>query len=144
MTSESPILLVVEHDFHELSILTPRLQDGRYRLATCPVESVALEYVKESRPAAVLLDARALYLEGPGCVRRWTAASALTRVLFVDIDGPWCLLTELPDADAGDVTIHPCGVEDLPRVIEELLSRPPGADAGRREVHDGRLAVLAV
>lgn len=144
MIADRAVLLVVEQDFRELPILSSRLSEGNYRLATCPVESVALEFVKESRPAAVLLDARTLYLEGSSCLDRWKAASGSTRVLFVDADGPWCLLMELPDSDPSQVAIHPCGVEEIARTIEDLLSRDPGRGAGRREFHDGRLAVLAV
>jgi DNA-binding response OmpR family regulator len=71
VTADSPVVLVVEQDFRELPALSERLVSGKYRLATCPVEAVALEYVRESSPAAVLLDARTLYLEGPACLDRW-------------------------------------------------------------------------
>ncbi len=140
MTPEHPLLLVVEQDFRELPALSPRLLEGRYRLATCPVEPIALEYVKESRPAAVLLDACTLYLEGPSCLDRWRLASASTRILFADADGPWCLLMELPDADPAQVAIHPCRAREIARTIEELLFR----DSEGKEVRDDRLARLAV
>lgn len=140
MTPDSPVLLVVEQDFHEIPALSLRLLEGRYRLVTCPVEPVALEYVKERRPAAVLLDACTLYLEGPPCLERWRIASASTRVLFVDSDGPWCLLMELEDADPGQVAIHPCRDREIARTIEDLLFR----DADRKEVRDDRLADVAV
>lgn len=140
MTADRPVVLVVEQDFRELPALSERLLSGKYRLATCPVEAVALEYVRESRPAAVLLDARTLYLEGPPCLDRWRSASGSTRILFADADGPWWVLMELQDADPGQVAIHPCGVQDIARTIEDLLSRDPA----RREVRDDRLAVVAV
>jgi DNA-binding NtrC family response regulator len=139
-----PVVLIVEQEFRDLAPLSVRLARGPLHLATCPLESVALEYVAESRPAAVLLDARTLYLEGPDCLARWTAASPGTRVLFIDEDGPWCLLMELPGADSAQVTINPCDADGIAAAVEELLSCDPGAAAGGREPADDQLAVLAV
>ena len=144
MADDRPVVLVVEQDFRDLKPLVSRLSEGPFRLATCPVESVALEFVAESRPRALLLDARTLYLEGAACLERWRTASPGTRILFLDADGPWCLLMELPGADPGHVTINPCGAEQLASAIEELLSRDPGPGAGRTEVLDDDLAVLVV
>src|SRR5262249_40648590 len=112
VTDDRPVVLVVEQEFRDLASLSSRLSEGPVRLATCPVGAVALEYVAESRPAAVLLDARTLYLEGPGCLARWNAASPGTRILFVDIEGPWCLVMELTEGDSGQVMITPCGVDE--------------------------------
>jgi hypothetical protein len=140
VTSERPVLLVVEQDFPDLPALTPQLIEGRYRLTTCPLEPVALEYVKESRPAAVLLDACTLYLEGPSCLERWKLASRSTRILFVDSDGPWCLLMELEDVDPGQIAIHPCRSREIALTIEDLLFR----DSDVKEVRDDRLAGVAV
>jgi DNA-binding response OmpR family regulator len=142
VADERPVILVVEQDFRDLKPLVAWLSAGPIRLATCPVESVALEFLAESRPRALLLDARTLYLEGADCLRRWNVASPATRILFLDTDGPWCLLMELPGADPGQVTINPCGVEQLAGAIEELLSRDPDAGVVKTEVHDDGLAVL--
>jgi DNA-binding response OmpR family regulator len=139
MTDDRPWILVVEQDFQDLKPVVQALGRGRFRLATCPVEAVALEFVAERRPRAVLLDAHALYLDGAGCLARWTIASPGTRVLFLDVDGPWCLLMELPEADPGRVAINPCAARELSPAIEELLSRDP---AGAREGDDARLADL--
>jgi len=144
VADERPVILVVEQDFRDLKPLVSRLSEGQFRLATCPVESVALEFLAESRPRALLLDARTLYLEGADCLRRWNLASPGTRILFLDADGPWCLLMELPGADPGQVTISPCGAQELAAAIGELLSRDPAPADGRTEVHDDGLAVLAV
>jgi DNA-binding NtrC family response regulator len=135
-------VLIVEQEFRDLSPLSAHLSSGLLRLATCPLESVALEFVAESRPAAVILDARTLYLEGPACLARWNAASPGTRVVFVDQDGPWCLLMELPGADPAQVAINPCDADGVAAAVEELLSRDPAG--GRREAADDHLAVLAV
>jgi len=58
---ETPKIVVVEQGQGDQNSPS-RLLESRFRVVTCPVESVALEYVSESRPAAVLLDATALYL----------------------------------------------------------------------------------
>ncbi|HEV3026041.1 MAG TPA: hypothetical protein VG457_00630 [Planctomycetota bacterium] len=144
VTDERPVILVMEQDFWDLKPLVSRLSEGPFRLATCPVESVGLEFLAESRPRAVLLDARKLYLEGADCLQRWNSASPGTRILFLDADGPWCLLMELPGADPGQVTINPCDAGQLAGAIDELLSRDPSAGVGRTEVHVDGLAVLAV
>lgn len=144
VADERPVVLVVEQNFPDLKPLASSLARASFRLATCPVEAVALEFVAESRPAAVLMDARTLMLEGPPCLARWSAASPGTRVLFLDAEGPWCLLMELPDADSGQVTINPCGAGEIAAAIEELLSRAPGSKAGRTEVPNDRMAVVAV
>lgn len=139
MKDHRPVILVVEQEFRDLTPVTSRLSGGALRVASCPMERVALEYCAESRPAVVLLDARTLYLEGPACLERWAAASPGTRVFFVDEDGPWCLLMELPGGDLTQIAINPCAADGLAPAVEELLSRNFG-----KEDADDRLAVLAV
>lgn len=139
MKDHRPVVLVVEQEFRDLTPLTAQLTGDALRVATCPLERVALEYCAESRPAAVLLDARTLYLEGPACLERWRIASPGTRVFFVDEDGPWCLLMELPGADLAQIAINPCAADGLAPAVEELLSRNFGKEAA-----DDRLAVLAL
>ncbi len=142
MTDDRPLILVVEQDFQDLKPMVQALGEGPFRLATCPVEAIALEFVAERRPLAVLLDAHALYLEGAACLARWNVASPGTRVLFLDADGPWCLLMELPGADSSQVSINPCAANQLGKAIEELLSREPAAAAEPSEGRDARLADL--
>jgi DNA-binding NtrC family response regulator len=144
VSDDRPLILVVEQDFRDLKPMVQTLAVGRFRLATCPVESVALEFVAERRPKAVLLDAHALYLEGAACLARWNAASPETRVLFLDADGPWCLIMELPGADPAEVTINPCAAQQLATAIDELLSRAPAPGRRTTEVCNDRLADLAV
>jgi DNA-binding NtrC family response regulator len=136
----APKILVVEREPGGLNSPS-RLLEHRYRVVTCPVESVALEYVSESRPAAVLLDAGALYLEGSGIVDRWRAACPGTRVLFLDTEGPWALLMEPAAPDSGQVAINPCGLDDIASALGEMLGHDR---AGRKEVRNDRLANLAV
>jgi DNA-binding response OmpR family regulator len=121
VNDERPVVIVIEHESSELVSLTSRLKSVAFRVVTCPVEAVGLEYVAESRPDLVLLDARALYLDGPGVVERWSAASPDTRVVFVDADGPWTVLMELPDPSSGDIAITPCLTEDIAPAVEELI-----------------------
>jgi DNA-binding response OmpR family regulator len=139
--SEAAKLVVVEKEGGDLNSPS-RLLQSRYRVATCPVESVALEYVSESRPAAVLLEAASLYLEGPGIVERWRTASPGTRVLFLDTEGPWALLMELSETESGQVAINPCVLGEIASAVDEMLGR--GSGDGRKEVQDDWMAVLAV
>jgi hypothetical protein len=133
------VLVLVEKEGSDLRSPS-RLLHSRYRVVTCPVESVALEYVSESLPAAVLQDASALYLEGPAIVQRWKTARPETRILFVDEDGPWVLLMEPEGPDSGSVRINPCVLDEVALALEEILEGD-GA-AARKEVEHGRMAVL--
>ena len=135
-----PVILVVEKEGAELRSPS-RLLQRQFKVVTCPVESVALEYVMESRPAAVLLDAALYYLQGAAIVERWSAASPGTHVVFVDAEGPWVLLMEPTPSDSGEMAIHPCALDEIGSAVAELLAC--GA-AGRKECRDGRMAVLAV
>ena len=143
MSNERPNILVVEQGLGDLTSPT-RLLQHRFRVVTCPVESVALEYVSESRPAAVLMDAAVFYLEGAGMVERWRKASSGTRLLFVDMEGPWTLLLELAGPDTGDVAINPCAVDGIASAVEELLGHAPGEGEGEKEVRRDDSAVVAV
>jgi len=135
-----PVILVVEREGGELRSPSRLLQE-RFKVVTCPVESVALEYVTESRPAAVLLDADTYYLEGAGILERWNAASPGTRVLFVDTDGPWVLLMEPTSGDPGQMAINPCALHEMGSAVDELLGL---VSVGGKELQDGRMAFLAV
>ena len=140
MAQELPVILVVEKEAGEFRSPSRLLQE-RFKVVTCPVESVALEYVSESRPAAVLLDADTYYLEGAAIVERWSAASPGTRVLFVDTDGPWALLMEPVSGDPGQMAINPCALDEIGSAVDELLGL---AGVGGKERQDGRMAFLAV
>ena len=139
MAQELSVILVVEKEPGELRSSFRLLQE-RFKVVTCPVESVALEYVSESRPTAVLLDADTYYLEGAAIVERWSTASPGTRVIFMDTDGPWVLLMEPARSDSGEMAINPCAIDQIGSAVNELL----GHDARRKECQDGRMAVVAV
>jgi hypothetical protein len=134
-----PVIVVVEQGDGAHAAFSVFLQ-SRFRVVTCPVESVALEFVTESRPAAVLQDASAFYLD-PAVAERWRAASPSTRVFFVDTDGPWALLMEPAEPGSGHVTINPCALDEIASAVHELL----GSDgAAGKEYQDGRMAFQAV
>ena len=140
MSRAHPVVLAVEREKGALREAS-RLLQSRYRIVTCPVESVALEFLSESRPTAVLFDAAALYLDGAPLVERWRQAAPGTRIFFVDMDGPWALLMEPVGTDGSEMSIHPCALDEIASGLDELLGR---ALAGITEVSDGRLAVAAV
>jgi DNA-binding NtrC family response regulator len=137
---ELPVILLVEKEGGDLQS-SSRLLQQRFKVVTCPVETVALEYVKESRPAAVLLDATTYYLEGAALVDRWSAVSPGTRVLFVDREGPWALLMEPAVGNTGQMAINPCALDEIGTAVDELLGLDP---VGGKECQDGRMAFLAV
>ncbi len=141
MQDVRPVLVLVETEGSDLGS-SSRLLQFRYRLVTCPVESVALEYVSQSPPAAVLQDARALYLEGSSIVQRWKTACPDTRVLFLDAEGPWGLLMEPEDPESGMVRINPFVLDQVGSAVEEMLDGD--AVAAGKEVEDGRMAFLVV
>jgi len=143
VSHEAEQIVVVEQEGGSLSS-SSRLLQSRYRVATCPVESVALEYVSESRPAAVLMDATTLYLEGSSIVERWRTASPRTRVLFFDAEGPWGLLMEVGETESGQVAINPCALDEIASALGEMLGGGPREDGGRKELQDDRMAFLAV
>ena len=140
MGQELPVILVVEKEGGDLRSSFHLLQE-RFKVVTCPVEPVALEYVKESRPAAVLLDAATYYLEGAALVERWSALAPGTRVLFVDAEGPWVLLMEPASSDPAQMAINPCALDEIGAAVDELLGLDP---VGGKECQDGRMAFLAV
>lgn len=140
MSSGLPAILVVEQELGSLRGPS-RVLESEYRVVTCTVEKIALEYVREARPAAVLLDANAFYLEGPGVLERWREASRLSRVLLIDSDGPWVLLMALEGAESGEMAITPCTVDEMAPAIGELLGRE-GSELKERD--DGPLAFVAV
>ena len=60
MQDVRPVLVLVEMEGSDLKSPS-RLLQTRYRVVTCPVEAVALEYVSESPPAAVLQETKKLH-----------------------------------------------------------------------------------
>ena len=140
MALDLPVILVVEQGGGELQSPSRFLQ-ARFKVVTCPVEAVALEYLTESRPAAVLLDAASYYLEGSSILERWNAASPGTRVFFVDAEGPWALVMEPAASDAGQMALNPCALAEIGSAVDELLGHE---SAGGKECQDGRMAFLAV
>jgi hypothetical protein len=73
------------------------------------------------KPAAVLLEASELYLEGRTLLSRLKERSGDTRIMFLDVEGPWALLMECESEETNDLRIHPCAVEALEETLMQLL-----------------------
>ena len=119
--SEKPSVLIVDDDSEALKALSARLDPSRLRAVTCPYGRGAYEYVAENKPALVLLDARLLYLQGADSFQRMKTSSPQTRVVFLDSDGPWTLLMDLPGQETHEMLINPCVRDDVPRMVEQLI-----------------------
>lgn len=119
-------LLVVDGDSEPLKELAARFSPERFRLATCPVWEVALEYIAENRPDFVLTDAQAFYVEGMGLLEKIRQVAPETRVLFLDSEGPWSLFMEPRGGDGAEVLINPCSrAELLKAALEAVDTQPP-------------------
>lgn len=119
-------LLVVDGDSEPLKELAARFSSDRFRIATCPVWEVALEYIAENRPDFVLTDAQVFYSEGTGLLERIRRVAPDTRVFFLDSEGPWSLFMEPRGGDGAEVLINPCSrAELLKAAMEAVDSNPP-------------------
>jgi hypothetical protein len=96
-----------------------------------PVETMAAIL----KPTAVLLEASELYLEGRTILSRLKARSEQSRIIFLDVEGPWALFMEFESEDTNDLRVRPCAVNALGRTLMEVLEGGrPGA--GCEAVHD--------
>lgn len=118
-------LLVVDGDSEPLKELAARFTPERFRIATCPVWEVALEYIAENRPEFVLTDAHAFYMQGMGLLEKIRKVAPDTRVLFLDSDGPWSLFMEPCGGDGSDIVINPCSRAELFKAALQAVDTPP-------------------
>lgn len=118
-------VLVVDGDSEPLRELAARFAPSRFRIATCPVWEVALEFIAENRPDLVLTDAQAFYLEGLALLDRIRKVSPDTRVLFLDSEGPWSLFMEPRGGDGAEVVINPCSRAEMLKAAMEAVDNPP-------------------
>ena len=121
MMYEKPSVLIVDDDSEALKAISARLDPLRFRAVTCRYGRGAFEYIAENKPALVLMDASLLYLQGADTFQPMKASSPQTRVVFLDSDGPWTLLMDLPGQETHEMLINPCVREDVPRVVEQLI-----------------------
>jgi DNA-binding response OmpR family regulator len=125
MNADPKSVLVVDADCEMLKTLAASLSPVRFRIATCPRWDVALEYVAEHAPDFVLADAKTFYVEGSALVQRIRAASAKTRVLFLDTEDTWALFMEPAGADGAVTVINPCRRRELVQGATEAVDTTP-------------------
>jgi DNA-binding response OmpR family regulator len=121
MNPEKPSVLIVDHESAALKSVSSRLDPARFRAATCPFGSVAYEYVAQNKPDLVLLDANLLYVKGADSFQMMRETSPRTRVVFVDTEGPWTLLMDLPRRETNEMLINPCASDEVMGVVEHMI-----------------------
>lgn len=126
MNPEKPAVLIVDDDSDTLRSVSSQIDASKVRMATCPFGPVAYAYVAQNKPALVLMDARRLYLEGPASFDSMKETSPGTRVVFIDSEGPWTLLMDLPRPDNQEFLINPCTREEVLGVVEQLAGLQTG------------------
>lgn len=88
---------------------------------TAPADLDVAPLVGLLRPTAVLLDSAEFHLDGRrihGALRR---SSPETRVLFLDLDGPWALWIELESEETRDLRVVPCETARSGDALLELI-----------------------
>jgi len=78
------------------------------------------------KPAAILLEASELYLEGRTILSRLKGDSRQMRILFLDVEGPWALLMEFISEETNDLRVYPCAVDALGSTLMEFLESGSG------------------
>jgi len=91
--------------------------------------SGALEFVMERRPDLVLMQASYRYREGAEKLGHWRHLPGDTRLLFVDREGSWTNLLELPDPDTGTMRIFPCPTAEIPEILTGIRAIGVGVPA---------------
>jgi DNA-binding NtrC family response regulator len=119
-----PHVLIVEDPEEPSGAMALRLSDSEFRVGTCALPKVALEFVLERRPDLVLMQASFLYREGVENLGAWRQVPEDSRLLFVDCQGSWTTLLELPDPETGTVRIFPCPTAQISEILKGM--RPGG------------------
>ena len=73
------------------------------------------------KPGAILLEASDLYLEGRTLLSRLKEHSGDSRVIFLDVEGPWALFMEFISDHTNDLRIQPCTLDGLGETLMTLL-----------------------
>ena len=102
-------------------------------LVTTPRDAEVASLVRVLRPTAVLLEASEFYLDGAKMHAALKHSSPETRVLFLDVDGPWALWIEIELEEARMLRIGPCETARAGDALLELLNES-GASAPRLAV----------
>ena len=109
--------------------------DGSASLRSCfqvatPRGAEVAPLVRVLRPTAVLLEATEFYLDGREVHATLRRCSPETRVLFLDVEGPWALWIEIESEEPRMLRIGPCETGAAGDALLELLETP-GAPAAR-------------
>lgn len=133
-----PLLLLGKPQESLQFLVDSLLFDSRCRLVRSPGEAAVETMASMLKPAAVLLDASELYLGGRAVLLRLRERSAASRVIFVDVDGPWALLIEHESDETNDVRIQPCALRDLGAALMAVLETATPSPVGilPEEVHE--------
>ena len=109
--------------------------DGSASLHSCfqvstPRGAEVASLVRVLRPTAVLLDASEFYLDGRNVHATLRSCSPETRVMFLDVEGPWALWIEFESEEMRMLRIGPCETGNAGDALLDLLNQP-GAPAPR-------------
>lgn len=80
--------------------------------------------VRILRPTAVLLEASEFYLDGRKVHTALKHASPETRVMFLDVEGPWALWIEMESEETRSLRIGPCETGNAGAALLEFLETP--------------------
>jgi len=114
-------LLLLGKPQESLQLLVEPLFGSRCRMVRTPGEAAVETMASILKPAAVLLDASELYIGGRAVLLRLRERSAGTRVIFLDVEGPWALLMEHESDETNDVRVQPCALDRLGEALMEVL-----------------------
>lgn len=114
-----PLLLLGKQE-ESLLLLSPLLSPGSSVIRT--IGEAAVEAMASIlKPTAVLLEASELYLGGRAIHSRLKERSPDSRVIFLDVDGPWALFMEFESEETNDLRIQPCAVAALGETLMKFL-----------------------
>jgi hypothetical protein len=145
-----PLLLLGKAQ-ESLHLLSQPLLGKRCSVVRTVGEAAVETMASILKPAAVLLEASELYLEGRTILSRLRERSGDSRVIFLDVEGPWALFMEFESGNTNDLRVLPCAVDALGETLMELLeSGRPGtggemnsdlAETGPEDADDPELSL---
>jgi DNA-binding response OmpR family regulator len=104
---------------------TTALRD--FFVVTASPKAAVEDLASRLKPAAILLDASELYLEGRQRCARLRERSGGSRILFLDVEQSWALWMEPETEQAHDVLIAPCDLSHAAEALVELLNGTAGS-----------------